>query len=93
VLKIRKRKIFEELERHWFFVKFFIPFIVSILVFLLAMYFDSRILIALPFFLISALFSFFGSSLHLLVDTFEDFLVLISHLSSFFKKLTRRKRC
>jgi len=149
MLKLEKRKIFEELERHWFFVKFFLPFIVSILLFLLAIYFDSSIFIALPFFLISAflpdilfiflsifsnkhkiirrkthsisfmlfyslflffllpfllkvklrvsliiaLFSFFGFSLHLLVDTFEDFLILVLHLSSLFKKLTKRKRC
>ena len=149
MLKLEKRKIFEELERHWFFVKVFLPFIVSILLFLLAIYFDSSIFIALPFFLISAflpdiffiflsifsnkhkiirrkthsisfmlfyplflffllpfllkvdlrvsliiaLFSFFGFSLHLLVDTFEDFLILILHLSSLFKKLTKRKRC
>jgi len=149
MLKLEKRKILEELERHWFFVKSFIPFVVSILLFLLAMYFDSSIFIALPFFLVSAflpdilfvffsifsnnhkvirrkthslylmffypfflffllpfllkvdlrvsliiaLFSFFGFSLHLLVDTFEDFLILILHLSSLFKKLTKRKRC
>jgi hypothetical protein len=43
--------------------------------------------------LIITLFSIFGFSLHLLVDTFEDFLILILHLSSLFKKLTKRKRC
>jgi hypothetical protein len=43
--------------------------------------------------LIIALFSFFGFSLHLLVDTFEDFLILILYLSSLFKRITKRKRC
>jgi len=147
VLKLDKKKVLEELNRHWFFVKVFIPFVVSILFLLLAIYLDWKLIFILPFFLLStflpdillvflslfsiktrkirrkthstfflliyplflffllpfllkvevyfslltAIASFFGVSLHLLVDSFEDFSNFISYFLFTFKKLVKRK--
>jgi len=146
MLKLDRKKVLEELNRHWFFVKVFIPFVVSILFLLLAIYFDWKLIFILPFFLVSAflpdillvvlsllsnktrtirrkthstsflliyplflffllpfllkvevyfslltaIVSFFGLSLHLLVDSFEDFSNFIFRLFFVLKKLAKR---